>query len=532
MSVLSLPRSSDVGEVGAIVLDRTGIPKDRWEIAAQLEVLGYRDTDARDRFGFDDVFAMADAIFDLFRRGVLQPKLEAKDDTPRPNRVLFFLRHYLEGFAVSLPMVLQGATMILWGYGLWGAIDLDIRTGTAIALGFIASYVVTSGFSWAITRRGLFYYYQKEGALARWSVLRMWWIAVRFAVVLIIPALIINAIYGVLPGDLFWTALAYYGGLVFLWLNWSMIYLVRRTAWLLAVLALSIAIVAFTAGSLGWPIIAANLAGLAVADVLTFLVGLTALNRWARDGAGKPAMSPPRLAVLVYTTGEVFLYGLLYSAFIFADRLIAWTATRGREDFPPYPFWLNARYELGMDVALIVVVLLAGIVEYMTQRMSYTLVPAQKGTRTSSAGSFVQRFRSADRRDALLITASAVVSVAVAVIVFDALRAFPDDRLQASLRSTTTVFVFWVAAVSYGVFMIGLQSILAMMALSRADLAVRTLGTGLAVNVATGFLVSRSIHYSMAVAGLLAGSIVVAVLARRRLRSLLAELDYHYYAAY
>ena len=31
---------------------------------------------------------------------------------------------------------------------------------------------------------------------------------------------------------------------------------------------------------------------------------------------------------------------------------------RGREDFPPYPFWLNARYELGMDLALLVVVLM------------------------------------------------------------------------------------------------------------------------------------------------------------------------------
>ena len=40
--------------------------------------------------------------------------------------------------------------MLLWGYGLWGAIDLDVRTGSAIALGFIASYIITSGFAWAI----------------------------------------------------------------------------------------------------------------------------------------------------------------------------------------------------------------------------------------------------------------------------------------------------------------------------------------------------------------------------------------------
>jgi hypothetical protein len=54
----------------------------------------------------------------------------------------------------------------------------------------------------------------------------------------------------------------------------------------------------------------------------------------------------------------------------------------------------------------------------------------------------------------------------------------------------------------------------------------------LVVNIVVGFAVSRAIHYSGAAAGLLAGSIALAILANRELRHVLSELDYYYYAAY
>ena len=36
-----------VDEIAQRVIDRIGVPKDEWEVAAQLEVLGLRDADAR-----------------------------------------------------------------------------------------------------------------------------------------------------------------------------------------------------------------------------------------------------------------------------------------------------------------------------------------------------------------------------------------------------------------------------------------------------------------------------------------------------
>lgn len=532
MSADVLPDDGEVLRIGQAVMDRVGIPKDRWEIAAQLEVLGFRDTDARERFGTIDLFEAADMILALFQAGRLHPAGDTAEREKPRNPVAQFVRFYFDGLMFSMPMVLQGCTMLLWGYGLWGAVDLDVRTGSAIALGFIGSYVVSSGFAWAIVRRGLFYFYQKEGGLARWSALRMWWISVRVVLALAIPAIALNGIYEILPLNLFLVATAYYATLALLWLNWSLVYLVGRTSWLLLVMAVSIALVVVCARALGWPIVAANMVGLAAADILSFAVGLWGLNVWAREEGRKSPVNPPRVAVLVYSTAQVFFYGFLYSFFVFTDRVLAWTSTRGREDFPPYPFWLNARYELGMDLALIVIVLLAGIVEYSTRQFSIRLVEGQKRARSRSPASFREEFVAFYRRGALIVTLCGAASVGLASLAADFLRTISNPGLQESLNSATTTRVFWLAAISYAIFMLALQSILMLVILSRVDLALRAMAIAFAVNLVAGFLISRSIHYSGSVVGLLAGSVVLAVLAHRSIRELLDDLDYYYYAAY
>lgn len=531
-TVLDFRQSAELHELGETVMERVGIPKDSFEIAAQLEVLGWRDIDARDRFGFRDLFEAAETIFDWFRAGKLKFVVQGEDEKRRASSIFIFLRHYLDGLMFSLPMVLQGATMLLWGYGLWGARDLDARTGSAIGLAFIASYIATSGFSWAIVSRGLYYHYQAEGGLARWSALRMWSVSIRVALGLAVPAMLFNLLYRLLPLDMAFIALAYYVMLVFLWLNWSLIYLVDRTFWLLVVLFVSIVVVVAVARYLAWPVIAANMIGLVVADVLTFIVGERGLKKWAQSGAGRPTNNPPRLTVLIYATAHVFLYGLLYSAFIFTDRILAWTGSRGREDFPPYPFWLNSRYELGMDLALIVVVLLAGVVEHSAQRFSRRLIPSQKRIKSATIEPFLDEFRAFHRRHSLIFAGSAIVAIAVAALAMNGVARFADPRLLATLRTATTIRVFWLAAISYAIFMFALQNILMLMILSRADIASRAIGIALVVNIAAGFAISRAVHFSGAIAGLLAGSLVLAVMTHQQLRRVLRELDYNYYAAF
>jgi hypothetical protein len=517
--------------LGQQIVDLIGIPKDEWEIAAHLEVMGLRDADARS-YGARDLFELAGTIHSRFQNGELPFVIEGADAEKPVRPLVRFVRYYLVGLSFSLPMALQAIVMLVWGYGVWGAMDLDLRSGSAIALGFIASYVVTGGFTQAIVRRGLFYIYQDDGWLARWTVLRAWSLSLRVVLLLAPIALVANALLGFLPWSMLLIAIGYYAALSVLWLNWSLLYLLRKTELFVLTTAVALAAVLAAAKLGGFGPIAANAVGLAVADISTFVIALRHLNRIARKKIDAQPVNPPRVTVLVYSTSRFFLYGVLYNTFLFADRVIAWTSSVGREDFPPYGFWLNVRYELGMDLALVIVMVLGGVVEYATRRFSETLIPNEKERKSIAADEFLRDQRAAQRRRTLSLAAASVVACIVAVAVAAALRLVPNPRLQVSLAATTTTRVFIVAAVAYVVYMFAVQNMLLLLTLSRVELAARAVAIALAVNVTVGFIASRAIHYSAAVLGLVAGAVTLAILTHRDARRVLGELDYFYYAAY
>ncbi len=403
-----------------------------------------------------------------------------------------------------------------------------MRPGPGVGLGFIASYGLTGGFVQAITRRGLFYHYQEEPALARWVVLRGWWIAARIVLGLTIPATLFNALYGLLPWDLFLIAALYYASLSLLWLNFSMVYVTRRRYLIIIITAAALGVVILLAETQHWNVIAANTAGLLFAAIVSFLAGLRALGGIVHH---KPH-NPPRLTVLVYATSRWFLYGLLYNAFVFADRVMAWTASIGREDLPPYTFWLSARYELGMDLALIVVILLSGAVEAAVQTFSDRLVPVQKsiaGNERSRFGDWFARFH---RRRLLALIPASLIAIAIARFGVSIVTRLPNAGIRIGMTSFSAMTAFWLGAIGYSLLMMAMQNALILLTLSRIDMALKAIAWALAANLVTGFFFSRAIYYAGAGAGLVAGSAVFLILTWRDVRQASEHLDYVYYASF
>ena len=524
--------AASLDDLGRRIVDTVGMPKDAWEIAAQLEVIGLRDSDARSGYGVRDLFELARAIERRFRAGAYGFDLEGEDPRPRVIPVVLFFRKYFAGIAFALPMALQAAAMLLWGYGIWGAIDLELAQGSAIALGFIASYVAAGGFAQAIVRRGLFYIYQQEEGLARWTALRGFGIALRVTLALLVPALLLNLLFRILPWSMVLTASLFYAGLTVLWLSWALLYLVRRTELLVVVTVLALASVLAAAKLFGAPPIVANGVGVFVADVVSFAAATYFLGRMARKRGHTEPVNPPRLAVLVFSTSRYFVYGLLFNAFLFADRVIAWTTPVGRDDFPPYAFWLNVRYELAMDLALVVVIVMGGMVQYAIERFSEKLIPHEKRTRSADRDGFVQEQLDAHRRRSGQLALSGVVALGLAWLLVIALQGVDNVRLHEALTSPVTMRVFVAAAGAYVIFMFAVRNLLLLLTLSRVEAAVRSVAWALAANVAVGFVCSRAIGYWAAVFGLAGGAIVMSIVAARETRRALEQIDYSYYAAY
>ncbi|HYO74814.1 MAG TPA: hypothetical protein VE010_00005, partial [Thermoanaerobaculia bacterium] len=501
------------------------MPKDAWEIAAQLEVIGMRDSDARSGYGVRDLFELARAIERRFRDGAYGFTLAGDDPQPRVVPAVRFVRRYFAGIAFAIPMAMQAAAMLLWGYGIWGAIDLELAQGSAIALGFIASYVAAGGFAQAIVRRGLFYIYQQEEGLARWTALRGFGIALRVTFALLLPALLVNLLFRILPWPMVLTASLFYAGLTVLWLSWALLYLVQRTELLVVITAVALAVVIAAAKLGGASPVVANGIGVAVADLLSFSAAAFFLGRMARKRGNTEPVNPPRIAVLVVSTSRYFVYGLLFNAFLFADRVIAWTTPVGRDDFPPYPFWLNVRYELAMDLALVVVIVMGGMVQYAIERFSDKLIPHEKRMKSVDRETFVVEQLDAHGRRSLQLGIAAAVALILAWLLVVALQQVDNARLHEALTSPVTMRVFVAAALGYTIFMFAVRNVLLLLTLSRVEPAVRSVAYALAVDVTVGFICSRAIGYWAAVFGVVAGAIAMCIVAARETRQVLEELD-------
>src|SRR6185369_4255259 len=331
-----------------------------------------------------------------------------------------------------------------------------------------------------------------------------------------------------MPWDLFLIGALYYAALSVLWLNWSMVYVTRRRYWIAIVTAAALAVVVILARGFHWSVIAANLAGLVFAAILSFGLGVRALGgfrRWTPH-------NPPRLTVLVYSTSRWFLYGLLYNAFIFADRIVAWTARTAREDLPPYTFWLSARYELGMDLALIVVILLSGVVEAAVQTFSERLVPVEKSLAGNERERLSDWFRGFYRSRTLLLIPASIVALTIARLGVTAVAHLPNLDIRIGMTSRSAMIAFWLGAIGYTLLMPALQNTLLLLTLSRIELAVRAVAIALAVNLIVGFTCSRAIHFAGAAAGLVAGAATLLLITWLDVRRTGARLDYHYYAAF
>jgi hypothetical protein len=176
--------------------------------------------------------------------------------------------------------------------------------------------------------------------------------------------------------------------------------------------------------------------------------------------------------------------------------------------------------------------LTSGVVENAIQRFSEELVPSQKAHHSVRSDSFVAKQLRDFRMRSIVVFFSALASLGVAYFVALQLRQLPNAQFRIALLSTTTTRVFWIAGAAYVLFMVALHSVLLLLTLSRVELAVRAVALALFVNIGVGFICSRAIHYSTAAFGLLAGTVVLAILAVRSAQQVLRELDYYYYAAY
>lgn len=505
-------------------------PLDHYEVSALLESFGWNDDRARKTFGVKDVFELSMLIWSNLDGKIQAQAFTEEEKIPLGKRIMTVLQSFIRGLIFALPMAISVAAMLTIRLSLWSYEYLDVEQATSIALGTILSFVTVGGFTQAIARRGFFYLNQGFYNMAK----RFTYYLVRlgYIVSLIVAALfyILNLYYKNFPFYMIIISVLYYLFLCSNWLSITVMYMLRREFQFAALITFGIGLVAVLFYFFQLNIILSQIIALTVISGLGLLLVIHMFNIAEQKEERGIAPPMPKKSIVLYAISPYFLYGFLYFAFIYIDRIMAWSTNN--DNAMPYIIWFRGEYELGLDFALLMLIIPMGLNEIIVTSLMKKLENAQKSSFSHEMDSLKTKYLKPYVKSMVLVSAGAVVSAMIVLFVIYLLRSGRFENLSKVYNfSYITNFVFYFAMVAYGLVSASLMNVVLLFSLSQPEPIIRSLSVSLLVNFAVGFICSRWFGYYYAVFGLLAGSIVFLILSTKCILKVFNNLDYYVYAA-
>lgn len=514
------------------VIETVGWPLDAWAVAATLESFGLRDIDAEEQFNSKSIFHLAEEIYREIC-GTPPPPTERK--VYKPLRALAWLRyfvfHYLKGTLFAMPMATQIAAVLVLRYSLWAWLDFSNLEATLVALGTISSFIVTGGFIQALGREGTFYSGQKNWKLLDEICKIILLLGIGLTLVLALLFCVFNLFVPLLPWHQAAISVSYFVLLSPMWLFLGVLFMLQDNVAIVVTTSVGTVAVHLVMTYTPGGIYVAHWVGLAVTNTVACLYAARKIRKRRGDLEKRFEKSLlPRASVLLYIVLPFLTYGLLYFSFLFTDRIVGWSAAKG---YLPLVIWFRTPYELGMDWALLSLVFTIAVLEYSVNQFSRTIIPIQEATSAAEYRKHNDHFLAFYKRQRLMVLVVATVSIVVTYFGVGALRHFDDIKeVRDFFASSITEEVFWFAAIGYSLLALGLLNSLFFFSLARPRVVVDCIWPAFLVNVAVGYFASRMISFEYSVLGLVAGSLVFAVLTSKRANQLFRNLDFYYYSAF
>lgn len=512
------------------VLNRNQRPEDRHEITAILESLGWNDGRASRDFGVADVFELAEVLWERCRTKVLYTSFSKVEKHSIAQTFMLLLRQFLRGVIFAIPMAVSVASMLSLKFSLWSYENLSVELATSIAIGTILSFVTVGGFTQAIARRGFFYIIQGYYNMARRITFHF--IRLGFLICLVISGAIflLNLVIHMFPTSMLMVIILYFFFLNTIWLSVTVMYILKKELLFTGLIIGGIGIVYVLFELLDLVnIIIAQLIALSIVSAISMVLVVYLFKR--AESKTEKGISPqlPKMSVMLYSTLPYFIYGTLYFSFLFVDRIVAWSRNT---DVMPYLIWFRGEYELGLDFALLVLILPMGISEVALTKMMMDIEVSQKSYWGDETEKMNRHYIHEYFRRLVQIFLSAVVSaIGLYWLLVKLFQTYPSLSAKSLFAIEDTHFVFIISLIAYIFVAIALMNAVILFSLSQPGFVVRSIWISLIVNVGIGFLLSRWVEYHFAVFGLLLGSIVFLALSSIQVYRVLRKLDYYLYAA-
>jgi len=522
------------------IKDKVGKPVSTRVVMATIESLGIRDIDVPEDFGFESIKSLADYIFrEINALPDYQDIKNVKEREEIKNhktiqvsdyllvKTKLFAKHYPLGILHLLPVFLQIAAIILFGYSLWTYVGFNEIQSTAVVLGVMVGLIVTGGFVQVIGRQATFYWNYDDYEMARKTVfylIKKGTISLLFVIFIIS---FFNIFFHLFPFELLFVIFTYAFLIGLLLLVFAPLHTIKQR-WVISVAILSgTALAVYAKSETVLLIYVTHWIGI----ICAIIIALIFLIIFFKYKIGKNQVHSNirfKTPILLYQNYKYFFYGTAVYIFIFIDRILAWTSdTEGKL---PLIIYFEKDYELGMDLAILVFLLMTGVLEYSIVSFTKFLDIGQKVTSSDTPEKFNKQFIKMYWFNILLLFLTCVLIFILIYFLITASWGYKGQFNQ--VLDNISIRVCIIAGIGYFFLAWGMLNSLYMFTLGRPNQPVKAIVLSCFINIIVGFILSRFVSYEYSVVGMLCGSIFYMLFTFIENRKFFKNLDYYYYAAY
>ena len=519
---------NDLSSLYSAITKDKGKPLDYWEVAALLEIYGIRDIDAKNEYGFENVFDMAKYMQRYIDTKTYPVKSLVKWEE-LPSFGIRVVKNYIRGLAFAMPMFVQIFFTLSIGYAIWSGMDMDRTKATFIAIGTFLALIVTGASAQAIGRKGLFYLKQQEVILA--SNVTKTLVNVGFILVIVIGVILMlfNFFFEVLPPYYFFILIMFYFLLSFLFLNVAVYYMFEEYTKILYFFLFGMVLVYITHSILKIKLPEAQFIALVILDIILSFFAYRKVTNLKKQNVISEGEGTPRASILFYSLIPFYTYGLLYFIFLVADRIVAWSTNVAAK---PYFIWFDVPYELGLDWALIALVLLMGLTEISIHEFMYRINDLVIRYKYKDYKKFNNAIYSFFKKFNLIYLFFSIIIILITYFTIFIAYKITDLPYIENFFNGYTPFVFWVGSISYAFMVNGLMNVLFIFSFSRQNYSVFSIMIATFANIIVGMILSRMFGLEFAVIGLLVGSVLFWWLSFKHSVDMLKKLEFYYYSSF
>ena len=506
--------------------------KDYLEVAVILEILGVTDETAR-AHGYDGVFALArevEPLVEMYRPppGAGPTALEKRRSAP----VLFLL-----GMFYNLWWVIMLVALFLGGQSLWASVNLPPAIATSIGLGVILGLVTTGGMQQFASWKMTYYLLQDNKPLARFVVDKalFWGLVLLFGVgaaYVLVNEYLFPMGFGITAVTVLYLLLIGLFRLMVVPVYALKRYLPLFLSAIVALVFMFSSLAAFQAAGLPRvsAVVGSQVTGLfaLIAVSGTFLYLYVYREELQTPGPDEPPfysrpekpkhVRPPQFVMLFHDGLPYVAYGSLFFLYLFADRLVAWRnlATPGLA--------YNAAYQIGVDMALLLLIPLTGIKFVFIYRLSDSMRTTLRGIRVTHPAIFGRWLAAFYGRMMVALWVAGLLFVVVAWLLSDRIIAFAGGN-------RTSLDVFRLAIFGVFFFSVFLANAVFSLAFRRTWGLSILLAIGTIANFVLASTFATSGNSAQGVLGFVVTAMYLGIASSGYVYSFASRADYAHYTA-